>query len=227
MVESCIGHDKFQLEVLGLFEGFLFVRRSLNRNGKWWSLTSKLVVTRLDCCSSYLRSNANIRVSGNQSGNLPKSPNHIRWLPSPIRDSCKVIGTSSNPQIAEFVRKWSMDEVAMYGFLGGSGMKVTSVRWGRLCFEIKQLGPVWETIRRPQKSFLFVGRGQIFGWVKWGLQWNSKSRTMPRYPHCRPGPGIWKLADDAGARHLPFRLGPKVTLAPRLTVWWTGWRWEL
>ena len=74
------------------------------------------------------------RISGNQSGDLPKLPKHIGWLPSPIRDSCKVIGTSSNPQIAEFVRKWSMDKVVMYGFLGGSGMKVASVRSGRSFF---------------------------------------------------------------------------------------------
>ena len=57
----------------------------------------------------------------------------------------KVIGTSSNPQIAEFVRKWSMDEVGdvsrdVFGDIG--------VLWGG-----------FEDLRSP---FGFVGRGQVF-----------------------------------------------------------------
>ena len=40
---------------------------------------------------------------------------------------------------------------------------------------------------------------------------------MPRYPHRRPGPGIWIMADDAGARHLPFGSG-------RRWPWHRGWR---
>ena len=63
--------------------------------------------------------------------------------------NAQVIGTSSNPQIAEFVRKWSMDEV-------GDVSRDVSVT----------LGTDGEDSKTSDVPSVFVGRGQVFWWVK-------------------------------------------------------------
>ena len=124
-----LGMTSVQLDMLGLLGVVVLVckKSKLEWEMMVFNFETSGDTPRLDWCSNSLQYIANVRVSGNQSGDLPKSTNHNRWLPSPIRDSCKVIGTSSNPQIVEFVRKWSMDEVAMCVIFRGIGDEGTSV----------------------------------------------------------------------------------------------------